>query len=773
MPTTESTQTVENYTNPVSAKAHDNILIIIDGENVPHRHQLEDELKLGRSKTNDIVLDDEAISRKHLRVKRDGEKYIVVDLGSTNGVFIEDKRVHPNAEVEWEQKQILRAGPFYLSWQPRTAKYKKPALIIGSSAPATRPSRPMVIEDVALPNENLIDSPSDEELSVVAKDLSHAEEIDLLAEAEVDAEFARFLEQDKWEAIEEPETEIVGADPLEDLYPDMSELAEMEKLVQNAEPSLASIDEDELAMPSVEMPSELSDVEDPAMPAIAAAAQDIAPAPIVETEPMAEIEAAPAVPSLEEAMAAEEDVASALSMEAFRKQLPDDTQSTADLEAEDSNYNTQPVADTPTLPPMTGIDAGAERTELAFPDEIIKQDRLEMEQSLENIEPVDPFDEMHPERTEVAFGDVEIDRDRLEMEQSIDPMSEMHAERTEVAFGDRTIDRDRLEMDRDLPALGPVNNLNAERTEIAYMDRDSDMMRGAASQSIAEPTQVAMVSAEQLAGRHETSDSADSILTLKPGILVLEPGQRAEIEIDIVNITDKTEEYSLHVEDMPRTWFALSRESLELRPQERGTVTISLNVPEVGARAGLYNYSVYAEAMSNALEIVRAAGELEVKSHHDFEFNVARSAKRDGAIYYVSIHNKGNENDVYHVDRVDGDNTVDLQARNWDMALPPESKDSLRIVAVPVKRPLFGKTRSVPFELQVTSRSGYAQNHLDEVEVTPYLTFGMLIWLLIAVALGFTLVWTFLTYVTQSAGLPDAAMAVEVAQQAAAIIART
>lgn len=55
---------------------------------------------IGRLSTSDVVLSDPNVSRRHAELRRDGSKWIVVDLGSTNGTVVNGKlaREHPLAE---------------------------------------------------------------------------------------------------------------------------------------------------------------------------------------------------------------------------------------------------------------------------------------------------------------------------------------------------------------------------------------------------------------------------------------------------------------------------------------------------------------------------------------------------------------------------------------------------------------------------------------------------------------------------------------------------
>jgi predicted component of type VI protein secretion system len=48
---------------------------------------------LGRSRDADIVVDDPNVSRKHAEVRPSGGSWIVRDLGSTNGVKVNGRRI--------------------------------------------------------------------------------------------------------------------------------------------------------------------------------------------------------------------------------------------------------------------------------------------------------------------------------------------------------------------------------------------------------------------------------------------------------------------------------------------------------------------------------------------------------------------------------------------------------------------------------------------------------------------------------------------------------
>lgn len=51
------------------------------------------EVTIGRIASNDIQIDNVAVSAHHARIVRDGGQYVVEDLNSTNGTFVNEKKI--------------------------------------------------------------------------------------------------------------------------------------------------------------------------------------------------------------------------------------------------------------------------------------------------------------------------------------------------------------------------------------------------------------------------------------------------------------------------------------------------------------------------------------------------------------------------------------------------------------------------------------------------------------------------------------------------------
>ena len=76
--------------------------------NLPEYRLAERPMTLGREAINDIILSDPEISRRHARIFRQDAVYLLEDLGSTNGTFINGRRIH--APTILKDEDVLEFG---------------------------------------------------------------------------------------------------------------------------------------------------------------------------------------------------------------------------------------------------------------------------------------------------------------------------------------------------------------------------------------------------------------------------------------------------------------------------------------------------------------------------------------------------------------------------------------------------------------------------------------------------------------------------------------
>lgn len=61
---------------------------------------------IGRSRQSDIVVGDPNVSRRHCEVRREGDDYVVIDLGSTNGILLNGREVQRAGLAEGDRLQL-------------------------------------------------------------------------------------------------------------------------------------------------------------------------------------------------------------------------------------------------------------------------------------------------------------------------------------------------------------------------------------------------------------------------------------------------------------------------------------------------------------------------------------------------------------------------------------------------------------------------------------------------------------------------------------------
>src|SRR5437588_3869629 len=87
------------------------------------RRYVQGELRIGRGEQNDLRLNDASVSRYHAFLRRVDGRYLLSDVGSQNGTFINGRQVHAPSPVQSGDR--IRAGTteliFHLDAPPQTA----------------------------------------------------------------------------------------------------------------------------------------------------------------------------------------------------------------------------------------------------------------------------------------------------------------------------------------------------------------------------------------------------------------------------------------------------------------------------------------------------------------------------------------------------------------------------------------------------------------------------------------------------------------------------
>lgn len=83
------------------------LLVVLRGPNTGARFLLDDdEVSSGRHPDSDIFLDDVTVSRKHAIFSRGPEGFVVRDVGSLNGTYVNRRRIDQAVLVTGDEVQI-------------------------------------------------------------------------------------------------------------------------------------------------------------------------------------------------------------------------------------------------------------------------------------------------------------------------------------------------------------------------------------------------------------------------------------------------------------------------------------------------------------------------------------------------------------------------------------------------------------------------------------------------------------------------------------------
>jgi hypothetical protein len=119
---TETTQTytpeeVTDENGPLDEIAAEGPALVVrsgGGRAGEHFIPRAEQTTIGRSPDNDIFLDDVTVSRKHAVLSQNGNEFLIEDLGSLNGTFVNRRRIE--APTRLESGDEVQIGKYRLSF---------------------------------------------------------------------------------------------------------------------------------------------------------------------------------------------------------------------------------------------------------------------------------------------------------------------------------------------------------------------------------------------------------------------------------------------------------------------------------------------------------------------------------------------------------------------------------------------------------------------------------------------------------------------------------
>jgi pSer/pThr/pTyr-binding forkhead associated (FHA) protein len=117
---TDANLSAQNQTTVDALRHGTALLVVLRGPNTGARFLLDsDEVSSGRHPDSDIFLDDVTVSRKHANFRREGDDFLVRDVGSLNGTYVNRERIDEATLRTGDEVQI---GKFRLVFYAGTAR---------------------------------------------------------------------------------------------------------------------------------------------------------------------------------------------------------------------------------------------------------------------------------------------------------------------------------------------------------------------------------------------------------------------------------------------------------------------------------------------------------------------------------------------------------------------------------------------------------------------------------------------------------------------------
>jgi pSer/pThr/pTyr-binding forkhead associated (FHA) protein len=145
---------------------------VIANQGVEHgkAHEVTSPLThIGRGAHNDIVLDDDSVSDSHAKLQRRDGRWLLMDLGSTNGTYAGGVRLTGEGEVELRGDTEVRFGGAKLLFKPaRLVKTPSGGTRVVAAVPkrTPTPSEPVPVVGAEAPSQTEDDGPDESRRSL-------------------------------------------------------------------------------------------------------------------------------------------------------------------------------------------------------------------------------------------------------------------------------------------------------------------------------------------------------------------------------------------------------------------------------------------------------------------------------------------------------------------------------------------------------------------------------------------------------------------------------
>lgn len=104
---------------------------------------LEDVTKIGRHLDNNLVIQDVSVSRHHAELRLENEQFVIYDLGSTGGMYVNGNKVDKSVLYSGDSILLASSPIVFVQNAPRMAKRSQAETgPLGKPGPDDEPTAP-------------------------------------------------------------------------------------------------------------------------------------------------------------------------------------------------------------------------------------------------------------------------------------------------------------------------------------------------------------------------------------------------------------------------------------------------------------------------------------------------------------------------------------------------------------------------------------------------------------------------------------------------------
>jgi hypothetical protein len=239
-------------------------------------------------------------------------------------------------------------------------------------------------------------------------------------------------------------------------------------------------------------------------------------------------------------------------------------------------------------------------------------------------------------------------------------------------------------------------------------------------------------------------------LKLQPAMIMIEAGQRMDIQVQVRNLSELVEHYQFHVDGIPKEWYTLPMTTLQLMTTRdgdavsRGSVMIAFHPPRnCKSTGGQHMVTIRVTSQDRGKEVGRVQFPLTINNFFQYKADLQPKKIRNRGNLRIVIKNEGNAPESYTLAPSDREESLHFDPPVQSITAAPCLDEVAVFYVRPISRPFFSfSSKHYPLNVDVTaSGSPIAMPLNGEVVVSPRLPWWLLALLLLLCLLCFLLIF--------------------------------